>query len=106
MPRDTLPHRRPVETHSLSFANIEITCSFGYTLDPGPAIREVFLDVKKQAGSPFSVAVRDIGILISLLLQYGASPRVIERALTKNADGEAEGLAGRIAKMIEENGNG
>lgn len=105
--RERPANRRPSTSQTLTFANVQITCTFGYTFDPDPAIREVFLDVKKQAGSPFSVAVRDIGILLSLLLQYGATPREISHALTRDNAGDAEGLAGKVAEMIEkENENG
>lgn len=58
---------------------------------------EVFITPAKSPGSALDVMGRDTALLMSLLIQYGCSLRHIAEALTKNADGGPEGLAGLAA---------
>lgn len=106
--RDLLPARRASTTFSFPFADpasgvtvAEITATLGF-YDDG-RVGEVFLSGPKL-GSALEQAARDIGLLTSLLLQYGASPVVIARAMTKNADGRPVGLAGQLAEILIRDG--
>lgn len=97
MTREPLPQRRFAENFEVSFAGVPVSVGFGY-YDDG-RVGEVFLSTRK-AGSPVDIAARDTAILMSLLLQYGCSATIISRALTADASGLPEGLAGKIANMI------
>lgn len=99
MAREIMGNRRRCENLEVAFAGVPVSVSFGY-YDDG-RIGEVFLSTRK-AGTPVDVAARDTAVLMSLLLQYGCSARIIGRALTADAQGRAEGLAGIVAKLIEE----
>jgi hypothetical protein len=101
MTRDVLPQRRQHATEEITFAGIKVTVGFG-RYDDG-RIGEVFLSTHK-AGTPVDIAARDTAILMSLLLQYGCSAKIIGRALTSDAQGRPEGLAGMVANMIQEMG--
>jgi hypothetical protein len=98
MSRQTLSNRRPSETHEVMFANVSVNVGFGY-YDDG-RVGEVFLSTRK-AGTPVDIAARDTAVLMSLLLQYGCSAKIIGRALTADAQGRPEGLAGIVASLIE-----
>ena len=101
MIRDALPGRRMAETFEIAFAGVPVTVTFGH-YDDG-RIGEVFLSTRK-AGSPVDVGARDIAVLISLLLQYGCSAKIIGKAITADAQGRPEGLAGMVATIIEREG--
>lgn len=98
MTRETLPGRRQHETEEISFHNVAVNVGFGF-YDDG-RVGEVFLSTRK-AGSTIDIAARDTAVLISLLLQYGCSAKIISRALTADAQGRPEGLAGIVATKIE-----
>lgn len=98
MTREILPPRRQSQTFDVTFHNVVVTVNFGH-YDDG-RIGEVFLSTLK-AGTAVDVAARDTAVLISLLLQYGCSAKIMSRALTADAHGRPEGLAGQIAQIIE-----
>lgn len=98
MTREILPQRRHAENFEVSFSGLAVSVSFGY-YDDG-RVGEVFLSTRK-AGSVIDIAARDTAVLLSLLLQYGCSPKIIQRALTADATGRPEGLAGAVAALIE-----
>jgi hypothetical protein len=98
MTREILPPRRQSETFEVVFSGVQVTVSFGRYQDG--RIGEVFLSTRK-AGSPVDIAARDTAVLMSLLLQYGCSARIMARALTADAHGTPEGLAGQVAEIIE-----
>lgn len=99
MTREALSNRRPSQSLEINFSGVPVSVGFGY-YDDG-RIGEVFLSTRK-AGTPVDVAARDTAVLISLLLQYGCSARIIGRAITADAQGHPEGLAGAVARLIEE----
>jgi hypothetical protein len=63
------------------------------------AVREVFIQNHKNS-SASDVAARDCGVLISLCLQHGCSITTIARALLRNGDGTASGVAGAVIDRI------
>ena len=102
MTRELLPGRRASETFEVTFSNVPVSVTFG-RYDDG-RVGEVFLSTRK-AGSAVDIAARDTAVLMSLLLQYGCSAKIIGRALTADAHGRPEGLAGIVARIIEEDAN-
>jgi hypothetical protein len=99
MTRDALPNRRRCENIEVQFAGVPVSVTFGYYDDD--RVGEVFLSTRK-AGTPVDIAARDTAVLMSLLLQYGCSAKIIRRALTADAQGRPEGLAGIVAGLIED----
>lgn len=99
MTRERLLDRRASENEDIIFAGVTVSVSFGY-YDDG-RIGEVFLSTRK-IGSAVDTAVRDAAVLLSLLLQYGCSPKIIRRSLTADERGDPEGLAGQVVSLIED----
>lgn len=97
--RERLPQRRYAENETIMFGGAEIAVSFGFTDDY--RITEVFMSTRK-VGTPFDTDVRDKAVLLSIALQYGATPTVIERTLTADETGRPEGLIGLVIARIKE----
>lgn len=104
MARDELPQRRASETFDFPFVSPDgaaiiatVTVTLGF-YDDG-RVGEAFLNGPKL-GSALEAAARDIGVLTSICLQYGATPKIIRKALTENADGMPIGLAGQLAEIL------
>jgi hypothetical protein len=100
MSREPLPSRRYSESFDLMHNGICYAVQVGFYPDGRPG--EVFMGMAKAAGTGMDVEARDIAILISLLLQHGATPATIAHALTRRADGGAEGLAGTVLAALME----
>lgn len=90
--RAVLDNRRAVEHVDLHWEGLGFTVGLG--------AKEVFISALKKRGSPVDIAARDIGILMSLLLQYHCPVKVMENALTNHADGRPAGLAGEVARLL------
>lgn len=99
MSRQHLPNRRPSESCDVIFQGMEVQVSFGWT-DDG-RITEVFASTRK-VGTMLDTMVRDVAVLLSINLQYGATPSILQRSLTMTEMGEPEGFAGLIVRMIRE----
>lgn len=97
MTRNALPQRRASENFDVIFAGITVSVTLGFYDDGRPG--EVFLATRK-AGTPVDIAARDTAVLMSLLLQHGCAPSTIQKALTKDAHGVHEGLAGQVASIL------
>jgi hypothetical protein len=95
--RIRLPNRHPCETFNIQHAGFAYVVSVSY-FDAGQP-SEVFISNHKRGGS-VDVAVRDAGILVSLLLQHGCDATVIARAMTRNTDGSASGVVAAILDQI------
>ena len=63
------------------------------------ALGEVFIRNHK-AGNTSDTAVRDAGILISLLLQHGCTAETIANAISRNGDGSPSGVIGTVLDLI------
>src|SRR5262245_12647692 len=70
---------------------------------PNGALGEVFLDAAKQ-NSALDAFAADVAILISLLLQHGATPAEIGHALRRAPDGGAASLVGTVVDRLAEMG--
>jgi hypothetical protein len=95
--RMRLPDRRLAETFALEFAGLRYTVTIGCF--PDGRLGEVFIIANKR-GNAADVAVRDAGILISLLLQHGCAAETISRAISRNSDGTASGVIGAVLDLI------
>ncbi len=60
----------------------------------------MFIGMAKAAGTQADVNARDIAVLISIALQYGAPLQVLADATTKTANGDPEGLAGHVLQEL------
>lgn len=97
MPREQLPQRRYGESFDLAFpphTDKFYTVTLG--CHPDGRVAEVFLSAHRKIGSDGDLAARDTAILISLGLQYGASLDELAHAMTHDANGHPEGLAGQV----------
>jgi hypothetical protein len=95
--RARLPHRRACETFNIEHAGLAYVVSVSYFAAGQPS--EIFVSNHKRGGS-VDVAVRDAGILVSLLLQHGCDAATIARAMTRNSNGSASGVVGAILDKI------
>jgi len=101
--RNSLPNRRRSETFAvphpgdLSFKPVLYNVSIGYDLSDRP--QEVFISCHKLTSSQ-DIAGRDIAILISMALQYGAPAEALAAAMTRGDDGKAQGIAGVVLDII------
>jgi hypothetical protein len=95
--RHRLPNRRRCETFQLEHAELIYTVSFG-RFDSGE-ISEVFVN-NHRTNSGADTAARDAGIILSFALQHGADIDAIRRALSRNADGTANGVIGAVLDQI------
>ncbi len=66
---------------------------------PDGVLGEVFVDMHK-GGSTLDALAADAAILISLLLQHGASPAEIGHALRHAPDGAPASLVGAVADLF------
>jgi hypothetical protein len=97
--RKCLPDRRACETIALEFAGLHYTISLGRYSDR--RMGEIFI-ANHKAGNAVDIAVRDAGILLSLLLQYGCPAETIARALSRNSDGSASGVIGAVLDLARQ----
>lgn len=98
--RNRLPQRRYCETFEIVFNQAPVSVTIGCYADG--RVGEVFLAMQKRAGSQADLAARDIAIMISLAIQHGVPLQVMADALTKDAEGRPEGLAGVVLpKLLE-----
>ena len=70
---------------------------------PDGALGEVCLDAAKQ-NSGLDAFAADAAILVSLLLQHGATPAEIGHALRRAPDGTAASLVGAVVDRLAEMG--
>jgi hypothetical protein len=95
--RRRLDNRRLCESFDLQIAQLSYKVSIGRF--PNGDLAEAFIS-NHRSNSAADVAARDCGILISLLLQYGCEAGTIARALSRNTDGSASGVAAAVLDLI------
>jgi hypothetical protein len=107
MTRLVLPQRRPTFTLDMCDEAGRPDLTVAYSIFEPPdapppySVAEVFLTSRK-IGSSFEAIARDAAILMSLALQHGCPLDTIRHALTRNADGTAQSLMGRVVDRISE----
>lgn len=94
MTREPLPNRRYNESSEFRHLGIRYAMQIGVYEDG--RVGEVFLQMEKSAGTIADVNARDIAVLISMLIQYGAPLKRMLDAITKDENGNPEGLAGAV----------
>jgi hypothetical protein len=96
--RKRLPNRRAAIAFELEHAGHRYRMHVGYY--QGGPIGEVFLNATKQNSSLDAFAA-DAAILLSLLLQHGASPAEIGHALRRSPDGAPASLIGAAVDRLD-----
>ena len=99
--RRRLPHRRGAVALDIEHAGHRYRMHVGYF--PDGAVGEVFLDATKQ-NSMLDAFAADAAILLSLLLQRGATPAEIGHALRRAPDGTAASLIGAVVDRLSVTG--
>jgi hypothetical protein len=99
--RRRLPQRRGTIAVELEHAGHHFRMQIGRF--PDGALGEVFLDAAKQ-NSGLDAFAADAAILLSLLLQHGATPAEIGHALRRAPDGTAASLIGAVVDRLAEMG--
>jgi hypothetical protein len=99
--RRRLPQRRGAIAVELEHAGHHFRMQIGCF--PDGALGEVFLDAAKQ-NSGLDAFAADAAILVSLLLQHGATPVEIGHALRRAPDGTAASLVGAVVDRLDEEG--
>ena len=99
--RHCLPQRRGAIAVELEHAGHHFRMQIGSF--PDGTLGEVFLDAAKQ-NSGLDAFAADAAILVSLLLQHGATPAEIGHALRRAPDGTAAGLVGAVVDRLAEMG--
>jgi hypothetical protein len=95
--RKRLPNRRGAIAVGVEHDGHQFRMSVGHY--PDGSMGEVFLDAAKQ-NSALDAFAADSAILISLLLQYGASPADIGHALRRTTSGAPASLIGTVVDRL------
>lgn len=97
--RRVLPARREGETFDLIHGNQrnKFTVTVSCFSDGSPA--EVFITGPK-VGSETEAIARDGAILLSLALQYGVPLYTMRHAITRNEQGQADTVIGRVIDQM------
>ena len=97
MTRRILPQRRASETFDLRFWSQNFTITVGRY--PDGMIGEVFIDGGKT-GQDIQSTARDAAVVLSLALQHGTPILTIQRAVTRNSNGEAASILGATVDCL------
>jgi hypothetical protein len=95
--RRRLPMRRGAVALELEHGGHRFRLQIGRY--PDGALGEVFVDMHK-GGSTLDALAADAAILISLLLQHGASPGEVGHALRHAPDGAPASLIGAVVDLL------
>ena len=96
MNRNRLPSRRGHVSFTFEHG-IMYTAGLGFFEDG--SLAEIFLNGAK-ADSDLDIAARDAAVATSIALQYGASPAVLFRSMTRNPDGSPQSPIGVVLKKF------
>jgi len=105
--RRVLPQRRPTFTFDIhdESGRVDMVVAYSVFEPPGAppphTVAEIFVTSRK-IGSGTEAIARDAAILLSLAVQYGCPVDVIRGALTRNQDGSAQSLMGRVVDRVVE----
>jgi hypothetical protein len=95
--RKRLPDRRTHEIIAFEHDGFRYLASVGHF--PDGKIGEVFLNADKL-GTAIETQARDLAIVTSLYLQHNGSLQTLRGALTRNPDGSASGVLGRLLDLL------
>mgnify|MGYP000125473021 FL=1 len=97
MNRVRLPNRREADTAAFEHAGRRYVMTIGRDQFGEP--REVFIDAGRP-GDDLNMMARDLAVVSSLALQYGAPLAVLLDALDKDQDGRPAGPLGVALAMV------
>lgn len=95
--REALPQRRAGESFDFEFEGAFFTATVGHYADG--RLGEVFLNGLKLDTAQ-DIYARDLGMALSIALQYGAPFELLSKAMTRDASGRAQGLGGHVLDLI------
>ncbi len=98
MTRRRLPNRRRSVTSTLTHGNITYSVSIGFDDQARP--KELFARAVKP-DSDADLVADDVGVLISLALQYGVDPRQLAHSVARH-DGAPTSIVGRLIDRLAE----
>lgn len=101
--REKLPARRRSVTFDIEFPRFtgrRIPVTAGFYEDG--RVGEVFIDVRERVGTDGDKMARDVGLNISIALQYGAPLDVLAGSHPKSEAGEPDSLAGMVVAALVE----
>lgn len=109
MTRSRLPNRRAHEVIKFSHWGLSYIVGMGRDVDrrriPFGPVSEVFINCGKS-GEQVQTLSRDSAVLLSLALQYGAPIGELQKAITRDANGEPSGPIGRLLDIMAGTENG
>jgi hypothetical protein len=100
--RERLPNRRRCEIVATEFRGRQFAILIGRFADG--AIAEVFVE-PRRVGSDGAEDSRDVGIVLSLALQFGV-PLESMRAAVSRAEGRPTSLTGHVLDVLAQIGGG
>lgn len=95
--RERLPNRRPSTTLNVWHNQERYHVSF--SKDASNGIREVFIHGPK-AGSALDALAFDIGVAISLGLQFGATVDDLRHSMARLEDGQSASFVGKVLESL------
>ena len=102
MSRFDLPARRANQSFVLQMSDrFSYTITLGYDVTANGPPREVFIDCNKVT-TDMDTAGRDLAVVLSIALQYGATIEELAKSITRDEDGNPRGIAGAILDAILE----
>jgi hypothetical protein len=84
--RERLPQRRRSESFSFTLGDLKYTATIGHY--PNGRVGEIFLSNSKPSSMSDAYA-RDAAVAASLALQHGCSIETLQRAVLRDANGQA-----------------
>lgn len=103
--REALPMRHASETFEIAFGGLKGNRVITVGFYPDGRIGEFFI-IGGKSGEVIEAIARDLAVVTSMALQYGAPLRAIEHALTRNSQGEPLSIGGvvidQLVKMEEQ----
>lgn len=95
--RCELPGRRYHESFNLEHLGIRYTVGVGRY--PDGRVGELFINSDK-VGTAADVLARDAAVVLSIAFQHDISPVELGHAVTRDLDGNASGLIGKLLDIL------
>ena len=97
--RKKLSNRRPGDTLTFVVGSLKYHATISWFEDG--SLSEVFLTAGKP-GTEVHILTRDLGLMVSLLLQFGCPEEHIRGAVTRSPDGSADGPLGILLDLVKD----
>lgn len=97
--RERLPQRRAGESFEFEFEGSYFAVTLGFY--PDGRLGELFLNGLKLDTAQ-DIYARDLGMALSIAIQFGAPLDGLAKAMTRDAQGAAQGLGGHVLDLIRE----